>query len=365
MQLSDSRLHPSLLSAPDHLQQQLQDIVNRVEIQPGFCIRHPDYKPLELPPEALARFSHLPSDLQHKYLQQQLRGFLYGIYYNGSLQAVLSLTEDNDAQSLSHNLENNTFLGVDIGFYERLHNSNCGAGYFDPGWLVLAQVEQKLVVSKGGLRLHVEPDRHLPADTNPTVGDTVAIRLPRNLVQNGFYMAVGNAGPQEQGQMTRVYCNLTPAGALAVMDGFTRQLNEMGLCFSFKTLYNPTDYGRFDAAVLYFAKSDYLAVQPVLQAVYDEHQSHFQPQVPLFTKTLAPGLAIAEEPEQTFSDHESFGTHRCQIVANGLLAAQQQGDESPEARLSAIHEQFSLLGLEWRSPHLNPNSEDVYTPLEL
>jgi len=40
--------------------------------------------------------------------------------------------------ALQQNLENNTLLGVDLGFYERLHESN-GKGYFDPGWQVLRQ----------------------------------------------------------------------------------------------------------------------------------------------------------------------------------------------------------------------------------
>ena len=41
---------------PDFASQQLldtlQDIVNNVQIHSNFCIRHPNYKPLELPEEA-------------------------------------------------------------------------------------------------------------------------------------------------------------------------------------------------------------------------------------------------------------------------------------------------------------------------
>jgi hypothetical protein len=69
----------------------------------------------------------------------------------------------------------------------------------------------------------------------------------------------------------------------------------------------PKDYGRHDSGVLYFDKSDYEVVREVLQVLYGENQSYFQPEVPLFTMQLAPGLGLAEEPDQKFADRESFG----------------------------------------------------------
>ena len=69
----------------------LEDIVNKVEIQSDFSIRHPDYKPLELAAEAVEPFSEIAQEMQQKYLSLQLRSFLYGIYYNGSLRSALAL----------------------------------------------------------------------------------------------------------------------------------------------------------------------------------------------------------------------------------------------------------------------------------
>jgi hypothetical protein len=83
----------------------------------------------------------------------------------------------------------------------------------------------------------------------------------------------------------------------------------------------------------------------------------------LFTKLLAPGLACAEEPDQKFGEQESFGTHRCQIIANGLIAAWQQGDDSPEGRMASIFKHFSLQKIQLQCPYLNPRSQDIYTPL--
>jgi hypothetical protein len=367
MQLLDSLPSQLPASAPDRVLDSLQDIANHVQIQSNFCISHPAYKPLELPSEAASRFQRIPLELQNKYLSLQLQSFLYGIYYNGSMQTALAADASSPDPALHQNLENNTFFGVDLEFYDRLHKSNTGEGYFDPDWQVLQQEpDGSLAVTKGGLTLHIVREQHLqPSEQSATVGDSVAIRMPRNLVQNGFYMAVGNAGPDTHPQTVRVYFNLSPEGAVAVMESLTQQLNEIKIPFTFKVLYNPSDYGRYDSGVLYFEKSNYKAVRQVLQTVYAENQLHFRTEVPLFTKLLAPGLALAEEPDCKFAAVESFGMNRCQIVANGLLEARQNGDESPDSRMASIRQHFSLLGIDWQCSYLNANSEDIYTPLDV
>ena len=362
MQLLDSPQSSLSTSVLDSL----QDIANNVQIKSDFCISHPAYKPLDIPAEIVARFQRTPLDLQHKYLSIQLQSFLYGIYYNGSLLSELAKDARSTDLTRHQNLENNTFLGVDVEFYDRLHKSNIGEGYFDPGWLLVRQESDgSLAVTKGGLTLHIERDRHLqPTERSASIGDLVAIRMPRNLVQNGFYMAVGDAGPDTYPQTVRVYFNLIPEGAVTLMESLTRQLNQIGIPFTFKVLYNPSDYGRYDSGVLYFEKSNYQAIWQVLRTIYAEKQSYFRTEVPLFTKFLAPGIALAEEPDFKFAESESFGMNRCQIVANALLEARQKGDESPQSRMEFIHQNFSLLGIDWQYSYLNANSEDIYTPLE-
>ena len=347
----------------NRLQAVLEDIVNRVEIRSDFSVRHPNYKPLELPDEAIARFQKMPLKMQQKYLSLQLRSFLYGIYYSGSMRQALALdTEDNN---LPLNLENNTVLGVDLEFYNRIHTSNSGQGYFEPGWSILKEESDgSLVVTKGGLRLHIERDLHLQSDEQAAVvGDTVAIKMPKNRVQNGFYVSVGNTRAnlhQEESVLVRVYFNLTPDGAVGVMGDLTQQLNEQNIPFDFKVLYNPQDYQRHDSGVLYFDKSNYQQVHRILQQVYQEHQSHFKAEVPLFTLQLAPGLALAEEPDQKFAERESFGMNRCQIIANGLLEAKDRGKNSLDEKMQCILEQFSLSGVDLDRTYLNTDSKNIY-----
>jgi hypothetical protein len=345
--LSD-RIDPKLLDT-------LQDIAANVQID-GFCIQHPSYKPLELPPEAVERLQSMPSDLQQKYVSSQLRSFLYGIYYNGSLKAALA--PESETQVNPQDLENNTVLGMDLEFYQQIHDNNTGTGYFDEGWVVVREESDgAIAVTKNGLTLHIERDRHLKlVDEAIVVGSPLAIRLPKNLA--GVHQPTGSGS-----QLVRIYWSLTPEGAVAVMKSLTQKLNEIDLPFTFKVLYNPSDYKRHDSGVLYFDSHHYESVRPILQSVYAECKHHFLLETPLFTKLLAPGLGLAEEPTQRFAAVESFGMNRCQIVANGLLGAQKQQKNSVEDRLKLILEQFSLLGVDINTPYLNAESSDVYSSL--
>jgi hypothetical protein len=195
MQLLNPTTKQPPASVSDRVLESLEDIASNLQIQSNFCIAHPAYKPLELPAEIVSRFERIPAELQNKYLSLQLQSFLYGIYYNGSLKTALAPDADSNNLKLNQNLENNTVLGIDQGFYDRLHESNSGEGYFDLDWQVLRQESDgSFAVTKGGLTLHIDREQHLRKEQSVEVGGLVAIRMPRNLVQNGFYMAVSNVG---------------------------------------------------------------------------------------------------------------------------------------------------------------------------
>ena len=371
MQLLNSLSNQLPDSCFERLQAAFEDIVSNVQIKSNFCISHPNYKPLELPASAAARFQQLPADLQNKYLSLRVRNFLYCIYYNGSVEPTLAADANSVNLPLHQNLENNTVGGLNLEFYEGLHSSNSGEGYFDPGWYVSGQESDgSLVVQKNNLTLHIWRDRHLQIESqSASVGDTVAIRMPCNQVETGCYVAVGNAGlvnrraQDANFQIVDIYFNLSPEGAVAVMSSLTRQLNEIRIPFTFKVLSHPSNYKCYDSGVLQFERSNYSTVRQVLQTIYAENQSHFHESVPLFTKLLALGLGLAEEPDCKFTASENFGMNRCQIVANGLLEAWYKGDDSPENRIGYIRQHFSQLGIKLQRPYLNANSEDIYTSL--
>ncbi|MFN6564493.1 MAG: T3SS effector HopA1 family protein [Nostoc sp. ChiSLP01] len=351
----------------------LLDIARNIHIESNFCIYHPNYQPFALPTKVADRFQQTPVDLQQKYLTLLLRNFLYGIYYNGSLQSTLTVNTDTKYHAYKYNLEDSSISDIDWDFYKQLHESNHGVGYFDSQWEVLRQEpDGTMAVTKGGLTLYIEPDCHLESSKKSTkVGDIVAIWMPKNRLQNGCYVAVSNVAQEQQSNPDsdlgagRIYFNLTPSGAIALMDSLTLQLNAASIPFSFQVLHNPSAYGRYDSGVLYFELQDYPAIHTILEIVYSENQFHFQPEIPLFTKFLAPGLGLAEEPSQKFAAQESFGMNRCQIVANALLEAWQKGKNAMEERMRVINQHFTRHAIDLQRPYLNPNSQDIYIPLKL
>jgi hypothetical protein len=362
MQTLDSLSTKPVVVNPE-LMAVLEDIARNVEIRDDFSIHHPSYKPLEIPAEAVERFQKMPEQMQQKFFSLQLRSFLYGIYYNGSMVNALALDAEDQQPKLD--LENNTVLGIDLAFFQCLHENNCGVGYFEPGWTILKEEEDGSLMVKGaGLRLNINREHHLQVtEQQAVVGDTVVVRMPKNRMQNGFYMAVGDRGfshPDPNGTLVRVYFNLTVDGSIAVMKSLTSMLNEIHLPFSFKVLYNPADYNRFDSGVLYFDQQDYEVVASILKQIHQKHRSHFLSKVPLFTKSIAIGLSVAEEPHKKFAERESFGMNRCQIVANGLLESFYKGKCSIPERIELISSHFFMAEVDLEYPHLNSGSKSIY-----
>ena len=89
-----------------------------------------------------------------------------------------------------------------------------------------------MAVHKNGLTLHIERDLYLSeVDKSATVGNLVAIKMPKNLVQNGFYMAASNLGTEHNQDILRIYFNVSPEGALSMMENITTELNNLPIPF--------------------------------------------------------------------------------------------------------------------------------------
>ncbi|BAZ15600.1 hypothetical protein NIES4071_74720 [Calothrix sp. NIES-4071] len=340
----------------------LRAIVSDIEISENFCIYHPNFEKFALPSDVVARFKRNPAQLQQKYYSLLLRNFIFGIYFNASLQNVLNKqnTRVTGIYALHHNLENNSILGIDEEFREQLHEHNHGVGYYDSGWEVLRrEPDASLAVIKNGLTMYADSNHLQKNALLSKPGDYISVQLPKNRLQNGYYVAVSNCGqPEYSSVVSRIYFNIASNGAIPLIDSLTRTLSQE-IPFSFYVLCHPAAFGRYDSCILEFQKQDFSTIRKVLQIVYSQLKSHFLDSIPLFTKFLAPGLAVAEEPQLNLK-RESFGMNRCQIIANALLETWQSSQESIECRMQAIENSFNSAGINLEHPYLNPNSEDIY-----
>lgn len=355
-------------SLPDSLFEQLPttliDIVNNIEIKSNFCIVHPQYEPLEIPEEIAAKLIKLSTDIRHKYLRVQLESFLYNIYYTSKVKNNLVTKHRSPSSEYCNTIE------AERALFNELHKSNCGEGYLDPRWQVIREGNDNLIfVFKDNLTLEIDRDRYLDlSEQAATIGDIVAVKMPRNLIEREFYIAVGNAGIaylNEECLTTNIYFNINAEGAIAITKSLTQQLNNLDIPFTFKILYEPDEYPRYDAGILNFQREQYTLIRPSLKSIYQKYRSCFGTNIPFLTRSLAPGLSLAEEPDNKKALQGGFGKHRCQIIAGALQEAWQSENNSVSTRINFLLQYFSNAAIDLKFPYLNANSIDIYLPLEM
>jgi hypothetical protein len=286
------------------------------------------------------------------YLVHQLQSRLYGDFYiRGNRSASnWSQAPSNDAMS----------------FVRALSRANAGSACQENGWTLVQINANETVVCKGGLRLYVQTSECTSTlDRSLQPGYPVSLHLPKEFLNAspGYYMALGNRGDSsaEASTIVRLYWNLRADGAVTFVESFTRTLNQAGVFFRLKVLNDSAAYTRCDAGVLYFQKTDHHCVSEAVSALYSTIAPFLNADVPMFTRRIAPGLGLAEDP----GTQESFGQHRCRILAEGIIRAHEENAKSHNDHLRIVESQFASEGIRLSEPHLNPRSEDKYTFAQL
>jgi hypothetical protein len=247
-------------------------------------------------------------------------------------------------------------------FVRRLSAANTGKGYWQDGWKINEITEGEVVVQQGDLTLWVDKKKYLnlPEGSAVLPGVQVGLRFPKEFlgISPGFYMALSDIEMVGDGSqsLVRYYWNVTSEGAINLMQQVTLRLNQVGVPFKFKVLRDPDLYKRCDAAVLYVRKTDIDSVTSIVVEIYPQIKPYLKRGIPAFTKLMASGLGLAEDP----GDGESFGMHRCQLLAEGVICAYEQGQKSIPDRLRMVEECFIKAGISLDAPYLNPDSSDIY-----
>lgn len=255
---------------------------------------------------------------------------------------------------------NNQSFGM-TPFVGELSAANAGQIYWEGGWEVRRITDAAVVVSRDGLELWTSPGDCLNSEGGAIEpGVRLRLRLPREFLglSPGYYMALGeNELPQHEAEgLVRFYWNLSLQGAAPLVRQVTSALNDANLAFRLKVLNDPTRYTRSDAGVLYIGRRNYRAVAELLEAIYPKIAPQLLPCVPALTKHLAPGLGFAEDPGQ----RDSFGLHRCRLLADGMIKAYEQHRTSVDDRLHVVQDRFLEAGILLERPFLNPDSADDY-----
>jgi hypothetical protein len=297
-------------------------------------------------PEAVR--AALSADTARDYLIGLLEHELYRSFYTQGRPVPASMTGIDSTRA-------------DREFVDALSRANTGVGGWEPGWRVEALEHRFLVVTRNGLRVRVQAADCGPPRAGHAPGAAVTVRRPKELraASPGFYTALGDtevtASPEDS--EVRVYFNVAAEGAATLVAVCTRLLNEAKVPFDLKVIDRPADFLRCDAAVLYLTDDGFERARESLGTVTSASANYLRGDPPAFTKPLRSGVAVGEHRPHLGA---SFGSTRCRLVAEGIVAAYECGAGRLLDRVDAVARCFALKELDIDFPYLVPGSTDRY-----
>jgi hypothetical protein len=344
-----------LVTHQRNFKQKLEDVVENLQITPDLTISYRDREPVTIESHLHGYLNQIPLVDRDRYLAAKLQKYLYSIF-----------SSDSQPQNTKADQEATNYVNKwsRTKFYQQLLQHNQGKGYSDPDWLVVKQEANYWHVTKNDLTLHIQLEHLAEPREELHPGELVAIKMPSNLVDRGFYIAVGDSGTvdaadsPEEG-ITQIYFNVNAAGALVLLDNLTRELNAKEISFDFRVAYDETKFDHLDSAVLNFKSSDFELVYPIVKNAYQKNQSYFQSKVPFFCQPLAPGLGLAEKPRSPSYQQKNIGQYYCGMIATAIVEKWQE-DGLTGNKLADVLNYLSLAEVDIEHLYLNPDSTKSY-----
>ncbi len=164
----------------------------------------------------------------------------------------------------------------------------------------------------------------------------------------------GGGPGRTQARRARASCflDLNPGIAPEAFALLVTTLDGHGLGLRAELRGDPAFPERVGAAVITVARSDAAAVVRVALRMRERSPLAVGGSVAAFTRELAPGIGLADEPE----GGPDLGRHRCRLIAAALLAA--GSGAGPAARRDAVLRTLVDAGLDPAALHLNPGSPE-------
>jgi hypothetical protein len=246
-------------------------------------------------------------------------------------------------------------ISPDPWLTDALSRANTGRGGWEPGWTVQRLEAEEAVAETARLRARV-PVADIRSQSGVVQsGADVSVRLPKGLpeLSPGFYTVVSEA-PTDLGSaesVVRAYWNVSARGAPKLVAALASRLNAKRVQFRLKVADHPFRFTRCDAAVLYLPGDTFPTLRGPLWEVAAALSPRLGPEIPAFTLELAPGVGLAEDS----GEGESFGARRCQLLADAIVRAYEQGITEPDPQVDAVAERFAEDGVQIDAPYLEPS----------
>ena len=286
----------------DDMKYTISGEIHRVKYQHAYSEWN---KPLESFGQNEGEESKLKSNLTNHLAES-----LYRIYY---VRGTSKFEKHPEFSGLPPQEERNDFMN-------ELVKWNHTSEHFDAYWNVYQTMQDgSLFVRKDGRLRMAQPGTF-------ERGNLGNIQLPDHFIhfkvikesrqlQPAFYHVFSNElFPQESKKM-RLYFNARPKFIGELIEFITKSLNKYKIPFQFKCLNHPKLYTRTDSSVLYFDISHINVITILLNQEMVNLKKYLKKGVPLFSKRIAKGIGLAEDPGKG----QSFGMSRCQLIAKACV----------------------------------------------
>jgi hypothetical protein len=280
-----------------------------------------------------------------------LAAYLYEFAYSRPFRAPLPEPETRD-------------YSADHPLMEALSAANMTRERWEHGWTIAQVLPQgQIMARKGNVQRSLWPGTYLSKDGPAAMlraGAEISIFYPKESrsLQTGFYYAFGET-PEDDTHgfgLTRLYWNVSFDGAPTLLRLITSRMNRFHVPFRLKFATSRSQYDRTDVAVVYLAKRFFRITAQLMLDVHPEIADSLDDAVPLFSKRVAKGLGVAEDP----GTGESFGQSRCQRLAESVWNCHLRGEQLPSARWNEFRRLLKQSGIDPQHPHLNAGSVDWY-----
>lgn len=328
------------------IQQDLEHVVDAISIvSPAMFLFRGE--PVHVTPGPVQPIPGLPyHPLPQMPLARELQAVIYARCYAQRI-------EDEPAHAAS------PFV-PDPSFVASLSAKNRTQSRWEGGWSVYAMGQGgQISLQKGDRQRFAVPGEFLSHGTPgvaPQMGTIVSVFVPRESTsaQPGFYFVYGEtlSDVWDEHNLLRFYFHAPSVSVPGLIAYLTGALNDRQAPFKLKALSEPALYPRTDAMVVYLAKRYYELTVRLVREMPPELAMELRASTPLFTWPVQPGVGLAEDP----NTGESFGMHRCRLMAEGLVEAWRQSQTTTEGRLQAVAERFVQERFNLEQPHLNPGS---------
>jgi hypothetical protein len=239
-----------------------------------------------------------------------------------------------------------------------LRAAHAGGDRWEGGWAVAhAAVDGRAVVVRDGEQRLLDRCDYLVPERVGIVASTGATVLApdrRELLDAdaGWWYTHHEhwslAAPD--GPLVRVYWNVGPGAVALLVQQVTQLLPQHGMPWMLKCAVDRESYNRADSAVLFLQRDGLERLRTLVDDLGTALADVLRAGAPPLTLRVAPGVAVADDP----GTGESFGEHRCRLIAEGVLAA-----PSPDAQLTSVAERFREDGVPADRPYVSDASRSL------